>query len=257
MVRMPRSVVIGLDNQAVIRGLNNQRPHPGHWILDKFIDMATSFREQNPRTKLEITWVPGHVGFEPNEKADQEAKLAAAGSSSPMEELPAILRAKSGIPLSISALRQRYKARLEGRWLRRWKTSKQYPKIRAIDKSESTSVNAYLKTATKLSRAQASVLIQLRTGHIGLNQHLHRINRSDTAYCPHCKGTTVESIRHFLIQCPHYRELRQIMRAKLRRKADDMSYMLSNAEAAQVVTTFALATRRLQAFKTSSSPPIT
>jgi hypothetical protein len=40
---------------------------------------------------LQIHWVPGHLDFEPNECADEEAKKAALGDSSDAKSLPAFL----------------------------------------------------------------------------------------------------------------------------------------------------------------------
>ena len=41
---------------------------------------------------LQIHWVPGHLDFAPNDKADELAKEAAAGNSSPPNALPTFLR---------------------------------------------------------------------------------------------------------------------------------------------------------------------
>ena len=45
------------------------------------------------------------------------------------------------------------------------------------------------------------------TGHIGLNKHLHRINRSDTTNCPNCTDTE-ETVAHYIGQCPAYSRIR-------------------------------------------------
>jgi hypothetical protein len=56
-------------------------------------------------------WVPGHVDFAPNEKADEEAKKAAKGDSSDAKSLPKLLRKR--LPLSIPALRQSHSNRIK------------------------------------------------------------------------------------------------------------------------------------------------
>jgi hypothetical protein len=40
---------------------------------------------------LQLHWIPAHSNFEPNEKADEEAKLASQGNSSDVKLLPKIL----------------------------------------------------------------------------------------------------------------------------------------------------------------------
>ena len=45
------------------------------------------------------------------------------------------------------------------------------------------------------------------TGHIGLNKHLHRINRSDTPNFPNCTEIE-ETVAHYIGQCPAYSRVR-------------------------------------------------
>ena len=40
--------------------------------------------------------------------------------------------------------------------------------------------------AAKLTRQQASILMQLRSGHIPLQAYLHRFNLADSPICPSC-----------------------------------------------------------------------
>ncbi|KAF8154056.1 hypothetical protein B0H34DRAFT_720125 [Crassisporium funariophilum] len=90
----------------------------------------------------------------------------------------------------------------------------------------------------QLTRAQGSLLMQLQSGHIALNAHLHRVGGSATDKCQACRGPrqaqAVETVPHFLFECPKYeterrdmdsalghsnRSLRQIMRSKEKTKA--------------------------------------
>ncbi|KAF8592098.1 hypothetical protein K439DRAFT_1325598 [Ramaria rubella] len=52
-----------------------------------------------------------------------------------------------------------------------------------------------------LSRSQASLLIQLCTGHVTLNKHLATIGAIESPTCPSCKWQD-ESVHHYLLQCP-------------------------------------------------------
>ena len=53
------------------------------------------------------------------------------------------------------------------------------------------------------NRTRYRTEIYIITGHIGLNKHLHRINRSDTSNCPKCTDTE-ETVAHYIGQCPAY-----------------------------------------------------
>jgi hypothetical protein len=82
---------------------------------------------------LQICWVPGHQDFEPNERADEEAKKAAQSDSSDANSLPAFLR--KCLPRSIAALRQNHIAKLVKSWECRWKASLRKARLKAIDNS--------------------------------------------------------------------------------------------------------------------------
>ncbi|KIM89490.1 hypothetical protein PILCRDRAFT_51597, partial [Piloderma croceum F 1598] len=91
-------------------------------------------------------------------------------------------------------------------------------------------------------------LMQLRTGHIGLNHHLFCIKRSETPVCPHCRGLTVEMVKHFLLDCPFYRKECHTLQLKLRRNAKSLSFLLSNPTAAIPLLKFVHSTGRFKSF---------
>lgn len=64
-----------------------------------------------------------------------------------------------------------------------------------------------LKKHRGLRKAESSILTQARTGKISLEAYLYNIGRADTPYCSHCPGTR-ETVRHVLIDCPQYQNLR-------------------------------------------------
>ena len=62
-----------------------------------------------------------------------------------------------------------------------------------------------------LSKKQASVLAQLRTGLTTLNEYLHLIKATETGLCD-C-GEAIESREHFVFHCVKWSEQRHILRA--------------------------------------------
>lgn len=62
-----------------------------------------------------------------------------------------------------------------------------------------------------LSKRQASLLTQLRTGMTPLNAYLHLIKATETDLCE-C-GEATEHREHFIFQCAKWREQRHILRA--------------------------------------------
>ena len=147
--------------------------------------------------KLKIPWISGHNNVEGNEAADGEAKMASEGDNSDRHLLPPQL-AEGELPHSLSAVQQAFKATLKEQWKRRWKTSPRYAHTANIDPSLPS--KSYQKFMGNLTRAQDSLLTQLRMGHIPLNKHLHRLKKSPSPLCPYCLHTD-ESVHHFLFEC--------------------------------------------------------
>ena len=244
------TVIMGLDNQAMICSLSNQTPKPAHYILNTIHTTAEKLHQcqdhlqykdtfRQPRQQcqqlpaksknvinLQIHWVPGHLDFAPNDKADELAKEAAARNSSPPNTLPSFLRKL--LPMSLSVLWQELKLQTQHCWTRHWKSSPHYWHLGGIDTVPSKN---WMKLINPLSHKQASIIMQLRTGHIGLNKHLHHIKCSNTLYCPNCDENTIEDTHHFLFTCSGYRHKCSILHRKLRRHSHDLSYLLPNPAA--------------------------
>ncbi|KAJ3897741.1 hypothetical protein F5879DRAFT_1073916 [Lentinula edodes] len=153
-------------------------------------------------------WIPGHCGIEGNEQADREARKAAEGNVSAKANLPAYL-GNGNFPATASAIRQHFHNSLKTRWAQRFSTSPRHGKFTAIDPKGTNS--KFAENAGELWRKQTSILFQLRTGHVPLNSHLHRIGKADSPNCPHCDTTgraTIETVKHYITECPAYRKER-------------------------------------------------
>ena len=249
-------VTIGTDNQAVLMGLRNQSSKPGHYLMDKIHDALEDFqvtqarnrgeqvegyRKRTGRTRLDdgslgwkewrlkvkckvkFVWTPGHEDIDGNERADKAAKAAASGLSSNPRDLPTFLR-RGPLPVSVSATRQRLRKAMKTRWETEWKTSKRYANSNKIDPSLPS--DNFLHIITQLRRNQASLLMQLRTGHVPLNTVLHRMKKLNTSECPHCKNGVRETVLHFLLICPHYAGARRLLQSRLRRDASSIPFLL-------------------------------
>jgi ribonuclease HI len=252
---------IGLDNQAVIQALGDQKPKPGHYLLDKIHDLAEDFQIVEARkrgeglaglrlgggvklnsngsfswrkdriqrtSKLTVAWVPGHVRIEGNEAVDAEAKKAAEGHSSELKKLPPFLRRKS-LPVSVSANKQAYLASLKNTWTNEWRQSVRGLKLLRIDIS--TPSRKFLTLSASLKRNQTSLLTQLRSGHAPLNAHLFRIKRAPSPHCPHCQDNSHETVFHYIMKCPHYHGDRMRLFRALRRSAHSFRFLLSDPSA--------------------------
>lgn len=66
-----------------------------------------------------------------------------------------------------------------------------------------------LQKFRKMTRSESSVIIQARTGKIGLRDYLYRIDAADSpaCLCDHRRQT----VYHTLLECPGFNELRKKM----------------------------------------------
>ena len=116
------SASIRSDSQVAILALRAHMMGPGSYLLDEICELSASLRAQSLMyLQLKISWVSGHDGVAGNERANIEAKAAAAGSSSDEPELPPLLH--SPLPISITAAKQHFRATLTADWKNRWRKS--------------------------------------------------------------------------------------------------------------------------------------
>lgn len=180
--RVAKAITIHVDNQAAIRAAADRKQGSVKYILDAFHVQVEALRKRNKGVKLKIRWSPGHVGIKGNEEADAAAKAATEGVVIGKGEVPPLFR--KSLPRSKSAVKQHFNTGLKEAAIEAWQVAPQAARLEGIITS-ATSKN-YRKVLAKVDRVTGSLWTQLKTGHIGLNKHLKRINVSQTDKCPTC-----------------------------------------------------------------------
>ena len=71
----------------------------------------------------------------------------------------------------------------------------------------------FCKRFFTLTRNQASIIMQLQTRHIPINNYLEKIGKINSKNCNECNANNpenpiVESINHFLFECPAHEHFR-------------------------------------------------
>ncbi|KAE9407133.1 hypothetical protein BT96DRAFT_746098, partial [Gymnopus androsaceus JB14] len=71
-------------------------------------------------------------------------------------------------------------------------------------------------------------LTQIRTGHIPLNSHLHRIQLADSPDCPCCKRHP-ETVFHYLLECPAHCAPRNRLQRAVGHERFNMAALLTDS----------------------------
>lgn len=202
----------------------SSKRQPGRYLLDVFNDELAKLKKGKPHLRVHITWVPGHEGVEGNEKADGAAKEAAEGDSTPLKRRIPMLEGE--LPTSTAALKATRKKQAAAEWASSWKESPRASKLKRFDRAPPA--KRVLKLYADLPRRDASLVTQLRTGHVGLNQYLHRISAVDSSLCVRCH--TAETVCHYLLNCQRFVTQRDTLRRALKSKPLSLSNLLSNSK---------------------------
>lgn len=100
------------------------------------------------------------------------------------------------LPHSTSAMKQVFYQKLRKRAQKQYEKSPRFRRMRRIDPTAPS--KHFLKLTSNLPRRRhASILMQLRTGHLPLNHHLHQIGKLGAPTCTSCgeDGETVVPTR--------------------------------------------------------------
>ena len=236
------SVMLGADSQAEIRAMRGAMGASGRHLLDRFHEQVEVAKLQHTGMEVMLRWTPGHVGIVENERVDEEAKRATRGDSSPKNQLPKACRGQ--IPKSKSVEIKRHWEAARKKSATHLARLPRYQRLHEINRSMLSS--KFFRDTACLSRGRVSELVQLRTGHIPLQKHLHRIGKADSPMCPACHSRK-ETVHHFLLACPAHAQQRRWVKDKLRWTARSVRTLLSSPKAFNVMFQYMNSTGQLKA----------
>jgi hypothetical protein len=153
------------------------------------------------------------------------------------------------VPVSASASKQAYLDKIKKKWKVTWEGSDRGRKTNIID--DNFPLNGYRKRAHTLTRQQASLMIQVRCGHIPLNAYLFRINRSDTEMCKACLDgednmQCRETVKHFIFECPSLSQEREELVGKIGLHHLNLHDIMANIDYMRSLGTFLAKTGRFK-----------
>ena len=100
------------------------------------------------------------------------------------------------------------------------------PVVRISKVDPSLPLNKFQKLMVECSRAQVSLIIQLRMGHVPLNAYLHRISKTDQPLCSFCKRGD-ETVHHYLFDCTTWAHERWLLGQGMGRASKLLRSLLS------------------------------
>ena len=229
-----KKVSLYIDNQSVIASLSNPKATSGQYLTNHLTLLANELP-----CKLGIHWISSHSKVRGNEKVDELAKEAASGQGSARDNLPHILR--TPLPTSASAAKQAYHSKLKDKWEDYWEASSRSRRMEEID--DNFPFSSFRKRTYLLSRSQASLMTQIRCGHIPLNGYLFKIDRSDTEDCEACLNHEEgyccrETVKHFLFECMSYRWEREELVEKIGRSHLNLRDIMLDTDRMRALATF-------------------
>lgn len=165
-------VRIFADNQSAIRTSTSAHTNICQFLLDEILNLHRQLERP-----LSIHWIPAHIGIPGNEIADTEVKSAAKAVS--------VTRSTSTFPLITTPISTSFKNSLLTQWGKRWDS---HHHGRHLYRLQPTRDRNSLSKYNGLKKATSSLIIQMRTGKIALNEfylRLRKVTQTDAHYVNH------------------------------------------------------------------------
>ncbi|KAG0714449.1 hypothetical protein GWK47_014121 [Chionoecetes opilio] len=159
--------------------------------------IQTALHLTNEGWEIAFQCVPSHAGIRGNEVADSAARMALTDVNT------------TPFPLPLSAAK-----RLIPRVCRSTWNNTLGDALRITSMGQYRSDSSPQPWIRKKSRVLDVTLTRLRLGHTTLTAHLHRLRLSPDPHCPWCMNF-LETIEHFLLQCPHFHSHRVVLQSQL------------------------------------------
>lgn len=270
-----RHIYIFADNQAALRRALDLAATPGQQVAADITSLVSKIHGHHPEATLTLVWVPAHSSQASNEAADKAARAAACLSLADMQDytdreaqrdysrdqglpdtgrtaladclnIPFWSASTLSAPLaSLTTACSQIREDCLRLWSRRWQTSGSARLLKDVattcPQSASPGVHEHL------TRAESSVLTQLRTGRSELNETQYQFHRASTDRCA-CGAR--ETRAHFLLTCPLYRSARTKLRQRVgSRLATDLPSLLSQPPHIYATLEFVASTGRFPRYR--------
>lgn len=217
MLRQPQQrtisrLVIFSDSQASLQSLARPKMPSGQLYLESCLSHLQWLAAEGG-IQTELRWIPAHCGIPDAERVDELAKEAAVQPANWYNPFNRYTLLAAAFKTGIRRTTRMYWAH---EWVTRQRATAKQAKRLIVKPGKKT-----LRYWQGLRKATALVLIQLRTGKIGLGAYLKKINRRDSGRCSCDEGN--QTVKHVLLECSLLADLRHNIRTVLSRKNVQMT----------------------------------
>ena len=204
-----RRIHLYSDSQAALKAVAHPRQQSGQFILHRILGEIEEIRHHTG-VEVELRWVPAHGGIVPNEVAHELSRLATQEHRVPLQtDLPRLLTIA------------RREARVLSPGIEMTHRDREFFR-RHIDQAMPRRDIGVLYDG--LSKQDAGILSQLRTGKCRLHYYLARIGAAESELCE-C-GREAETVPHYLFRCPRWDEIRRNLQVHTQPRWGDHAYCL-------------------------------
>jgi ribonuclease HI len=192
-------ILLVSDSQAGLKAILSTSPRAGQFRAIQYDSLVRAAMVTLPALHITNLWTPAHIGTVGNEFADDAAKAAT------------LLAPPPSVPVSLTTCKRSINVVVLEKWKVSWKMATPGRGLREIDDSPPSLIlrSPYQSSA---SRADISILSQLRTNFSQLNAHPFKCRLTPSAACDAC-GAASETRAHFLLHCPAWESLRPPLQA--------------------------------------------
>ena len=166
--RRRSTIILFADNTSSVEVIMEEKPGLSQHTSQQYVEVAVAFLDENRRANIEVSWVPGHMSIEGNDRADELAKEAT--------ELELATETTT-----IAKLHQQMRAKMKAEWTIEWARKPIAGRYAISDRTPPSLAGSH--AFRTLDRRILGIVTQARTGHGHFGEYYQTHNIQDPVDC--------------------------------------------------------------------------